>query len=78
MTIAQDKKDHFTAGFLIAVTVGYFFNPIWGALAAFVAGWVKEKLDKRFPAEHTYDPKDAKFTMWGGVLGAIFIKVIML
>ena len=77
MALAQDKKDHFTAGFLISLVVSYMFNPAWGVIAAFCAGWIKEELDSLFPETHTYDPKDAKYTYLGGIAGAAVIIIYL-
>ena len=46
MSIAQDKKKHFVAGFAITAVISLFFGYIIGAAAAIIAGIGKGLYDK--------------------------------
>ena len=43
--MAYDKKLHFAAGLLIAISVGFFITPLYGIAAAIFAGFMKEARD---------------------------------
>ena len=65
MNIPKDKKLHFVAGYVTAVSIGVLFEPILGMAAATLAGVLKECYD--YYDYGLYDEKDM-FATWGGGL----------
>lgn len=71
-TVPIDKQAHFYSGMALALTIGIFFSPFWGFLAAIVAGIAKEVWDKA--GQGTPDAMDMVATMVGGVAAfAVFM-----
>lgn len=64
--IPLDKLKHIAAGAVIAWAVTLFAAPIWGILAAFVAGALKDVVYDRIMGRGVYDPRD----IWATVIGA--------
>ena len=65
--MAQDKKLHLIAGFLIAAIAGVIFTPACGLALATAAGVAKEAYD--YFDYGLFDAQDMLFTWGGGVLG---------
>ena len=61
--IPLDKLYHFAAGFIIAVGVTFFYDPVYGLVAGVVAGVLKEAVD-----EYRYRGADF-FDMFATVAG---------
>lgn len=89
MKIAKDKQLHFIVGLAIAVVVSALagltplaLNPapagLFGALVAGVAGYLKEKrYDAKRPDRHTVDMADFRWTLGGGVVGAVLFAFVL-
>ena len=67
--MAYDKKLHFAAGLLIAISVGFLFTPLYGMAAAMFAGLMKEVRD--WGCYKGFDWKDMVVTWVGGLVGCI-------
>ena len=72
--MALDKKLHFAAGLLIAISVGFLFTPLYGMAAAIFAGLMKELRD--WGCYRGFDWKDMVVTWLGGFVG--FIATMLL
>ena len=72
--MAYDKRLHFAAGLLVAIAVGLACAPVYGLVAAFVAGVLKEARD--WFTYRDFDEKDAVFTWLGGLLGMVITGAI--
>ena len=70
MQIAEDKKKHFIAGFTISVVVSLLFGYIIGFAVAFVAGLVKEGIDKE-AGTGTPEIAEVGFTVLGAVAAIV-------
>lgn len=68
---ARDKLLHIAAGAVVAWLVSLFAAPIYGILAAFVAGVLKDVVYDRLLKRGTYDPQDIWATALGGVVYSI-------
>lgn len=68
-----DKQAHLLSGIALALALGYLFPPIYGVLAALVAGALKELYDHFHPDIHTCDVWDFVATLSGGVAGGAFV-----
>lgn len=84
--IPKDKKLHLAAGAaagLVGAGAMYAVFPnfvaMWlaGSLLAAVAGWLKEDYDRDHPDKHTYDPADARYTLYGGIASAFLVALIL-
>lgn len=69
--LARDKLLHIAAGAGIAWFVSLFAMPIWGIVAAFVAGVLKDVVYDRILKRGTYDPRDIWATALGGLVYSI-------
>lgn len=68
-----DKQAHFFSGMALAFTVGLFFDPLWGVIAAMGAGIAKEVWDK---AGHgTPDALDMMATIMGGIAAFVVFMI---
>ena len=67
--MAYDKKLHFAAGLLIAISVGFFNAPLYGIAAAIFAGMLKECRD--WGCYRGFDWRDMVVTWLGGFVGFI-------
>jgi len=67
--MAYDKKLHFAAGLLIAISVGFFNAPLYGIAAAIFAGFMKEA--RNWCCYLGFDWKDMVVTWLGGFVGFI-------
>jgi uncharacterized membrane protein YfcA len=92
LNIPYDKKLHLAAGFLVGLVTGFvvawllrglverearvFFAVMFSVVDAYLAGLLKEKYDAKRPTRHTVDPKDIKYTMYGGLPGGFVGGVI--
>ncbi len=72
--IPHDKKLHFGAGLLIAISAGLCFGPAWGLAAAALAGLGKEIYD--YIDYGGPDPWDIVATVAGGLVGYIIMEII--
>lgn len=51
-----DKIYHFLAGFIIAMSISFLYDPLYGLTAGFLAGAAKEALDEyRYGGADIYD-----------------------
>ena len=64
----KDKFSHMVVRCLIGF-VASIGTPAFGVPCALLAGWTKERMDKRDPLHHTYDPCDMYATAMGGGIG---------
>ena len=81
-----DKDSHSFVGCGIAMLFGllfWYFTPIWPFFAGAIgfgigtlAGYVKEKNDRR--KTKTFNKEDFIATLWGSLVGAIIITVVLL
>jgi len=74
--IAIDKQAHALGGAVIALALGYVVAASWCALAAVLAGAIKELWDYFHPETHTVDVWDFNATAMGGLAGAIFVYLM--
>ena len=74
--MAFDKKLHFAAGLLIAISVGFLFVPGYGFAAAVFAGLMKELRD--WGCYKGFDWKDMVVTWQGGFVGFIVTMLLRL
>lgn len=73
--LKRDKALHIVAGAVAAVAVMLLTgSPAFGALAALVAGVVKEWADAANPLRHTVDGWDALATVAPGVIIAAAVE----
>lgn len=78
MSIAPDKLAHLVTGIGIAFFLSILLcNPAFAFVITWAIGWGKELRDKRHPDSHTYDPKDAAFTAYGGAIGSVIGLVVL-
>lgn len=85
MLIEKDKYLHLAAGAIISLIVGFLSGPIYGWLAAALAGAGKEGYDylinlyrihKNLPPLHDVDGYDFGFTCLGGLIGGLPVILI--
>ena len=76
--MTQDKRNHFAAGVLTALAVGWpclasgLFAGLWGCLAGIIAGATKEWCDKVYTG--SWDKRDLGFTCIGvGLAMAVIV-----
>ena len=72
--MAYDKKLHFAAGLIIAITCGFIFNAYDALLAAFCAGIGKEIYDLCDYGK--FDWLDMVVTWLGGFVGFLILKAL--
>lgn len=72
--MALDKKLHFAAGLLIAMSVGFLIAPVYGLAATVFAGLMKELRD--WCCYKGFDPKDMAVTWLGGFVGCFVLLLI--
>ena len=72
--MALDKKLHFAAGLLIAISAGFLIAPVCGLAASVFAGVMKELRD--WGCYQGFDWRDMVVTWLGGLLGTILTEVI--
>lgn len=70
--MAYDKKLHFAAGLLIAISVGFLITPLYGMAAALFAGLMKEVRD--WCCYKGFDWKDMVVTWLGGLVGTLLTE----
>lgn len=61
----KDKTCHFIGGFIIAIAVAYFLNPLYGLVAGVSVGVLKEAMD-----EYRYGGADF-FDLFATILGTV-------
>lgn len=72
--MALDKKLHFAAGLLIAISVGFFIAPVYGLAASVFAGVMKELRD--WGCYQGIDWRDMVVTWLGGFVGYIVMLLV--
>lgn len=82
-----DKIKHLIAGIIISVVVSLLtWIPVFGAVAGFLAGALKEGYDwidnyrrakKELPPRHNVDGMDFIFTVMGAVAGSVACMLFM-
>lgn len=71
----KDKGCHFIAGFIIAISVNWFFGPLYAILAGIFVGFAKEAYDK-----YSYDKADffdLFATFIGTFVGVVFFNIVV-
>ena len=77
MTVKNlDKYQHLGVGSVIAL-LGALVAPPVGIFVCMLAAYVKEFLDKKDPAHHTYDGWDAFATGVGSLVGVSIIHALV-
>ncbi len=72
MKIPYDKKLHFAAGCLIAISGSLIFSTFWGAELAVCAGLLKELYD--LYDYGVFDVNDMLVTWLGGLAGIMIVS----
>jgi hypothetical protein len=73
MMLALDKRLHLAAGFLISLVVGLVVSPLFGFIAAGLAGAAKELLWDWWLGKGTPDWFDFLATLIGATLALLLI-----
>lgn len=71
--IPLDKKAHFLVGAVLSLALGYLLPPVYGVVAAVLAGAIKEIYDYLHPKTHTCDGNDFLATSFGGLVGGMYL-----
>lgn len=72
MRVGKDKIKHFLGGLAISILVTFVFTPMWGLIAAVIAGASKEAYDKA-SGKGKVEWLDFWATVAGGILGYIIL-----